>query len=1001
MVGKDPNYDPSERRARYLRERELKGRQKGSKPPPRTARDAMAARDQKHGKAGAGENWNKGRPVAPKQPPGGKPKGDRGFSAPKDTPAQAKARVSRLQGKISTLQEALTKTLAALAEARRNAAEEARKDSDGKTTVKERKDSKEYRDKHKEELKDKREKTEKSKSSSSSSGSSSSSSGSDSKPTVDELQARVSKIRGAITSAKKQLSDARAAAGQLAHSDNEVLVFLNSAPVSRKESVHMTADFGGFATRHDVQCADGRTILPGAFQENDGAVVPLVYGHDHNGIANVLGHCVLEYRPEGVYAHGYFNETPNGQLAKEQVKHGDLKFLSIFANNLQEKARAGLQHAKDVMKGNIREVSLVLAGANPGAFIDNLTIAHSDGSIEDGDEALIFMNVPIDSNDVVHADVETDDETIGDVVESMSEKQQNVLYYLVAQAAEGPSAKHDAMEHGDIGIGDDSIPDVVETMSEKQQNVLYYLVHQAMEEAGALTHSDTEGDVVEEDGEKNEDSEADEAVSGDEDSETTDTSGGDTDGAANTGGDTEGAATTDEAGEVQHDDTQEDNSMTHNLFAAAQQAGAARPQATLAHGNVSQEDAIKQIVKEAKKNGSLKDALENYIEHTGVNVGGQLQHGIENIDYLFPDAQLLENAPGFISRRMEWVDTVLSGVRKSPFSRIKTITADITPDEARARGYIKGNFKNEEFFALSKRTTDPQTIYKKQRLDRDDVIDIVNLDVVAWLKAEMKVMLDEEIAGAILVGDGRSIGDDDKILETHIRPIASDAELYVTTVNVNLDDASSGVEELVDAVIANRRYYKGSGQPTFFTTESTISSFLTVKDNFGRRLYANLNEVAAVLRVSAIVPVEVMERVPDLVGIMVNLADYTLGADRGGQATMFDDFDIDYNKLRYLIETRLSGALTQPKAAIVFRKVAGSAVLRVPAEPTFVDNVVTVPTVTGVTYKNADTDATLTTAAPVTLTEGQTLNVKAVPAAGSYFANSEDDEWSYTGQDLS
>jgi hypothetical protein len=416
---------------------------------------------------------------------------------------------------------------------------------------------------------------------------------------------------------------------------------------------------------------------------------------------------------------------------------------------------------------------------------------------------------------------------------------------------------------------------------------------------------------------------------------------------------------------------------------------------------VSQEEAIKAIVKDAKKNGSLKDALENYIEHTGVNVGGQLQHGIENIDYLFPDAQLLENSPAFISRRMEWVDKVLSSVRKSPFSRIKTISADITPDEARARGYIKGNFKNEEFFALSKRTTDPQTIYKKQKLDRDDVIDIVNLDVVAWLKAEMKVMLDEEVAGAILVGDGRSIGDDDKILETHIRPIASDAELYVTTVNVNLDDASSSVEELVDAVIANRRYYKGSGQPTFFTTESTISAFLTVKDNFGRRLYANLQEVAAVLRVTEIVPVEVMERVPDLVGIMVNLADYTLGADRGGQATMFDDFDIDYNKLRYLIETRLSGALTQPKAAIVFRKVAGAAVLRTPQDPTFVDNVVTVPTVTGVTYKNADTDATLTTAAPVTLTEGQTLNVKAVPAVGSYFANSEDDEWSYTGQDLS
>src|SRR6478609_11117555 len=424
MVGKDPNYDPSERRARYLRERELKGRQKGSKPPPRTARDAMAARDQKHGKAGAGENWNKGRPVAPKQPPGGKPpKGDRGFSAPKDTPAQAKARVSRLQGKISTLQEALTKTLAALAEARRNAAEEARKDSDGKTTVKERKDSKEYRDKHKEELKDKRDKTEKSKSSSSSSGSSSSSSGSDNKPTVDELQARVSKIRGAITSAKKQLSDARAAAGQLAHSDNEALIFLHSAPVSRKGSERMKADFGGYATRHDVQCADGRTILPGAFEGNDGAVVPLVYQHGHNDIEQVLGHCVLEYRPEGVYAHGYFNETPKGQVAKEQVKHGDLKFLSIFANNLQEKVKSGLVHGKDVLKGNIREVSLVLAGANPEAFIDNLTISHSDGTVEDGDEAVMGMFAEIDTEDrFAHAD-DSGEETVADVVDGMSEKQ--------------------------------------------------------------------------------------------------------------------------------------------------------------------------------------------------------------------------------------------------------------------------------------------------------------------------------------------------------------------------------------------------------------------------------------------------------------------------------------------------------------------------------------------------------------------------------------------------
>ena len=983
-------YDPKARRERYLRDRELKGRDKSYKEAVEKRDKAHAPRQPKLG----------GRPVvpskanSPKQPKlGGRPQ----VPSKKDSPAEAKARVARLQGKISTLQESLTKTLAALADKRRSAAEEKKKDSDGKTTAKERQDSKEYREKHKEELKDKREKKE----SSSSGGSSSSSSTSVADMSVDELQTRVSKIRSALTSAKKQLSDAKAAAGQLAHSDNEVLVFLHSAPVSRKESGHMKkADFGGWATRHDVQCADGRTILPGAFQENDGVTVPLVYQHGHNDIEQVLGHCILEYRPEGVYAHGYFNETPKGQVAKQQVAHGDLKFLSIFANNLQERAKAGLAHAKDVLKGNIREVSLVLAGANPEAFIDSLTIAHSDGSVEDIGEAIIGQFAPIDTEDqFAHAD---DDETIGDVVESMNEKQKNVLYYLVHQASQGGTAAHDGLSHEGLDIGDDSIPDVVETMSEKQQNVLYYLVHQAMEEAPALAHDDLDEDANKDEdaeGEKKT-SEADEADKGDEDSETTDKTAEDAEGASDASAEgTEGAAGNDEAGtDVQHDDTQEDNSMTHNLFAAAQQAGSARPQATLAHGNTSQEDAIKAIVKDAKRNGSLKEALENYVEHTGVNVGGTLVHGIENIDYLFPDAQLLENSPAFISRRMEWVDKVLSSVRKSPFSRIKTITADITPDEARARGYIKGNFKNEEFFALSKRTTDPQTIYKKQKLDRDDVIDIVNLDVVAWLKAEMKVMLDEEIAGAILVGDGRSIGDDDKILETHIRPIASDAELYVTTVNVNLDDASSSVEELVDAVIANRRYYKGSGQPTFFTTEGTISAFLTVKDNFGRRLYANLNEVAAVLRVSEIVPVEVMERVPDLVGIMVNLSDYTLGADRGGQATMFDDFDIDYNKLRYLIETRLSGALTTPKAAIVFRKVAGSAVLRVPTEPSFVDNVVTVPTVTGVVYKNADTDATLTTGSPVTLTEGQSLNVKAVPAAGSYFANSEDDQWSYDYQ---
>jgi hypothetical protein len=568
-----------------------------------------------------------------------------------------------------------------------------------------------------------------------------------------------------------------------------------------------------------------------------------------------------------------------------------------------------------------------------------------------------------------------------------------------------PTGATDTLET-DGELSHETAQEILDTLDEKQQAAVFYLLSQALTVGSdEAQHSDTEGQAASADA-------PDEVA--DTQAQAEDTPSGDTntgagmdaapvdstvspDAAADTGSESEQAestedsapadeaGSTDEAGDAaQHDNiNQEDNSMTHNVFDQAQKGAAAHQQVTLSHADVEG------IVASAVKGGSLKDAVEDYA----------LKHGIENIDYLFPDSKTLESSPAFISRRMEWVDKVLSGVRKSPFSRIKTITADITPDEARARGYIKGNMKNEEYFALAKRETTPQTIYKKQKLDRDDVIDITDLDVVAWLKAEMKVMLDEELAGAILVGDGRSAGDDDKIKEINIRPIASDAELYVTTVNVNLDDASSSVEELVDAAINNRQYYKGTGQPTFYTTEGTISKFLTVKDNFGRRIYSNLAEVASVLRVSDIVPVEVMERVPDVVGIMVNLADYTLGADRGGQATMFDDFDIDYNKLRYLIETRVSGALTQPKSALVFRAQAAANVqLAQPAAPTDVNNVVTVPTVTNVTYKNADTNATLTTAAPVTLTTGQSLHVVAVPAAGKYFPNNAEDEWTFEYQ---
>jgi hypothetical protein len=929
-------YDPVARRKRYLEERDLKGRKKVVKKPPRY---------DSYGNEHPSYSKKPGRGAAAKPP-----------KAPSKTnPAAAKARVARLQGKVSTLEGALTKALTELAQKRRDSAAAEKKDSDGKTTAAERKDSKEYREKNQSKIAEKEKAEAKKTSSSSSSGGSSSSGASRDAATlsISELEDRVSSIRATLAKAKTALTAAKSAAG-LSHSDSTAVFIKHIAPITGKESVLMTnADFGGWATRHDVQCADGRTILPGAFADQDGMTVPLVYQHGHSSNEDVLGHAKLEYVPPtegnagGMYAHAFFNKTPKGQMAKEQVEHGDLKFLSIFANQLQEKARAGIQHGKDVVKGNIREVSLVLAGANPEAFIDHVSFAHGeDGEFETA--AVISMALEVDVNhDMVHAASE-DEETLEDILNTLDEKQTTAVNFLLSQALthsdleqSSSDAEDNEPEGGDV---DASGADVVEHSE------------------GAATDADNEADAV-----------------GDDD---TNTDGGtDTD--------------TDAGAEASHDNLQEDNSMTHNIFDQSGAAGT-RPSASLTHGNTSMEDALRVIVKDAKRNGSLKEALENYIEHTGIMVGGTLQHGVENLDYLFPDAQTIENSPAWISRRMEWVDKVLNGVRKSPFSRIKTITADITPDEARARGYIKGSFKNEEFFALSKRETTPQTIYKKQKLDRDDVIDITTLDVVAWLKAEMKVMLDEELAGAILVGDGRSIGDPDKILENHIRPIASDAELYVTTVRVNTDDADSTVEELVDAVIQNRRYYKGSGTPTFFTTESTISAFLTVKDNFGRRLYSNLSEVAAVLRVAEVVPVEVMERVPDLVGIMVNLSDYTLGADRGGQATMFDDFDIDYNKLIYLIETRCSGALTQPKAAIVFRKVDAAATLATPTEPSFDGTTVTVPTVDGVEYRNADTNAVLTTASPVTLADGQTLNVVAVPTAGRYFSNSENDQWSYT-----
>jgi hypothetical protein len=417
--------------------------------------------------------------------------------------------------------------------------------------------------------------------------------------------------------------------------------------------------------------------------------------------------------------------------------------------------------------------------------------------------------------------------------------------------------------------------------------------------------------------------------------------------------------------------------MTRNVFEKGD--APAEPQ----HISLSHSD-IQGIVADATKMGSLKDAVEAYA----------LSHGINDIDILFPDARTITTLPEFISRRMEWVNKLMNGTRKSPFSRIKTLSADITVEEARAKGYITGHLKKEEFFGVAKRVTIPTTVYKKQKLDRDDIVDITDFDVVAWLKAEMRIMLDEEIARAVLIGDGRDIASEDKINEQNIRPIAKDHELYVTTINVNIDDANSSVAELVDAVVMNRQYYKGTGLPTMYTTETYIAKFLTLKDTIGRRIYKSLDEVATELRVSEIVPVEVMEEEPSIVAVIVNPADYVLGADKGGQVSMFDDFDIDYNQYKYLIETRCSGALTKLKSAMVIKKVAANLTAVSPNAPTFNGTAIAIPTQTGVTYKNAAGDGTVT--GSVTVADGATIGIYAVPAAGYYFPSSENDSWTFT-----
>ena len=575
----------------------------------------------------------------------------------------------------------------------------------------------------------------------------------------------------------------------------------------------MKYDFSGWATKNNIKCSDGRTILRDAFKHNDGQTVPLVWNHQHNESANVLGHAVLENREEGVYAYCTFNDTEAGKNAKLLVEHGDVTALSIYANQLK-------QNGSNVMHGTIREVSLVLAGANPGAFIDSI-IRHGEFC---EDEAVIYTG---ENLSLEHAD-------------------------------QKPSDKEDKAGEDDKGDGkvegnkEKTIKDVVDSMSEEQKNVLYALVGQALEgkEMAQSAIEENENNIEEDGGEQE---------------------------------------------------------MKHNVFEGKETE----------KENVLSHDAMETIIKDAKRYGSLK---ESFLAH-------QATYGIDKIDYLFPDATNVNNVPDFIKRDDSYVQKVMRGVHHVPFSRIKSMHADITADEARAKGYIKGKLKKEEVFTLLKRTTVPTTIYKKQKLDRDDVIDITDFDVVAWLKAEMRMMLDEEIARAILVGDGRLSSDDDKINEMCIRPIATDADLY--TVKATVDVATAATDDeiakaFIRTVIKSRKEYKGSGSPTLFTTEDVLTNCLLLEDKNGRVIYDTVDKLATALRVKEIVTVEVMEGAKTkvesqdkpLMALMVNLVDYYVGADKGGAVNMFDDFDIDYNQQKYLMETRCSGALVKPYSAV-------------------------------------------------------------------------------------
>lgn len=705
-------------------------------------------------------------------------------------------------------------------------------------------------------------------------------------------------------------------------------------------------DFSGWATKNDLLCADGRTIKAGAFKHMDKVTVPLVWQHQHNNPENILGHAVLEDRAFGVYAHGYLNGTTRAQHMKESIEHGDITSMSIYANNLNERS-------KQVFHGDIKEVSLVVAGANPGAVIENINLMHGNTFETIDEEAIIHTGLTLDVEEEPapaepatetpkeeetpnpEADPEANPEEQPKEEEVETPKEEETPE-TPEKETEMPDNTDEQLAHAGTNVAEKLNGDVFNSFTEEQQAFVYDVIDQLLPEdktdtpAGDVQHG-TLTAILDEDAQK--------AI----------------------------LAHFDE----KFDALKEGHEMTRNLFEENANAAVASRK-TLSHGLTDT------IMKEAQSNGSLRDA---FLAHAD-----GAEYGIADIDFLFPDAKTLSNSPEIIGRRVEWVAKVLGDTKHSPIARIKSIVADITADEARAKGYVKGNMKKEEIIKLLKRVTTPTTIYKKQKLDRDDIIDITDLDVVAWLKAEMRLMLDEEVARAILVGDGREPDDEDKINEDHLRPVAFDVDMYSEKVNLPAGVTPAQTE---DAIIRARSKYKGTGTPTMFTTDEVLNDLFLQRDANGARVYKTVQELAAALRVESIVVVEVMEDTPEIIAIIVNLADYTVGADRGGAISMFDDFDIDFNQYKYLIETRISGALTKPKSALVIRKAPGNVV--VPQQPQYNSStrVITIPAQTGVIYSINGVDKAPGNLPAIT----ETTEVESRPATGYSFPHNTDADW--------